>query len=260
MTIRAHQLPTLTRLGAALTITTISVLGVGAAAQAATVAPASVTTPAGDYEFVCENEGAGLSILDVLEATGDHGTFLNFFAEFDPEGYAILGDPELADKTVWAPTDAAFAELGDAPSLLSADEITAVLGYHITPPRRTPEGPYPIITPLYLVEGGEVIHQTRTGIVTGSDERVRTTVTDGALKVNNATILPTSWCTQTGSVFSISAVLTEAAAPTFLEQAIFVVFFQYPLVFLIGTIVVVVGIVLFVRARRTRITRSRADE
>lgn len=250
MTAQRHTAAT--RLGAALAITTISVLGVGAAAQAATVAPASVTTPAGDYEFVCENEGAGLSILDVLEATGEHDTFLSFFAEFDPEGYAILGDPELADKTVWAPTDAAFAELGDAPSLLTADEITAVLGYHITPPRRTPEGPYPIITPLYLVEGGEVIHQTRTGIVTGSDARVRTSATDGVLTVNGARILPTSWCTQTGSVFSIDTVLTEAAPPSFIEQAIYVVFFQYPWVFLIGTAATVVGIVLLVRGRRKR--------
>ncbi|MER3390687.1 MAG: fasciclin domain-containing protein [Microcella sp.] len=254
MTNPAHPLPLLARLGAALAITTTTVLGSGVPAHSSPVGPASVTTPAGDYEFVCENEGAGLSIHDVLEATGDHGTFLDYFAEFDPEGYAILGDPELADKTVWAPNDAAFAELGDAPSLLSAEEITAVLGYHITPPRRTPEGPYPIITPQYLVDGGEVIHQTRTGIVTGSDERVRTTVADGVLKVGDATILPTSWCTQTGSVFSISAVLTEGSPPTFLEQAIFVVFFQYPLVFLIGTIVVVVGLVLLLRSRRRRRT------
>ena len=260
MAITAHQMAPLMRLGAAVTITTISVLGVGVSAQADPVAPASATTPAGDYEFVCENEGAGLSILDVLDATGEHGTFLNYLAEFDPEGYAILGDPELADKTVWAPTDAAFAELGDAPSLLSADEITAVLGYHITPPRRTPEGPYPIITPLYLVEGGEIIHQTRTGIVTGSDERVRTTVTDGVLTVNGATILPTSWCTQTGSVFSIDAVITEVAPPTFLEVAIFVVFFQYPLVFVIGSIAIVVGLVVLVRARRKRRARLRGED
>lgn len=259
MTITALQPAPLMRLGATLAITTISVLSVGAPALAAPAMPGSATTPAGEYEFVCDNEGAGLSILDVLEATGEHDTFLTYFAEFDPEGYAVLADPELADKTVWAPTDAAFAELGDAPSALTAEEITAVLGYHITPPRRTPEGPYPIITPRYLVEGGEVIHQTRTGIVTGSDERVRTTVTDGVLMVNGATILPTSWCTQTGSVFSISAVLTEAVAPTFLEQAIYVVFFQYPVVFLIGTIVVIVGLVLLVRARRKRRARPRHE-
>lgn len=233
----------------ALAIAAIGVLGASMPAHAQ---PASVTTPAGDYEFVCENEGAGLSILDVLEATGEHGTFLSFFADFDPEGYAILGDPELADKTVWAPTDAAFAELGDAPSSLTADEITAVLGYHITPPRRTPEGPYPIITPLYLVEGGEVIHQTRTGILNGSDQRVRTTVTDGVLRVEGATIGATSWCTQTGSVFAIDAVLTDAAPPSVVELAIYVVFFQYPLVFLIGTAATVAGIVLLVRGRGKR--------
>jgi len=248
--------PFIPRWPATIAITALGLLTAAAPAQAVpAVAPASASTPGGEYEFVCENDGTGLSILDVLEATGEHDTFLSFFAEYDPEGYAVLADPELADKTVWAPTYAAFAELGDAPSALTADEITAVLGYHITPPRRTPEGPYPIITPRFLVEGGEVIHQTRTGILTGSDERVRTTVTDGVLKVNNAVILPTSWCTQTGSVFSISAVLTEAAPPTFLEQAIYVVFFQYPLVFLLGTIVAIVGLVLLVRARRKRRAR-----
>jgi uncharacterized surface protein with fasciclin (FAS1) repeats len=52
----------------------------------------------------------------------------------------------LANTTIWAPTDAAFAKLGDEPKGLSPDELQAMLGFHITPPRRTPEGDYPIIT------------------------------------------------------------------------------------------------------------------
>lgn len=161
---------------------------------------------------------------------------------------------------MWAPTDSAFAALGDAPSALTAEEITAVLGYHITPPRRTAEGPYPIITPQYLVEGGEILHQTRTGILSGSDERVRTSAADGVLTVNGAAILPTSWCTQTGSVFSIDAVITDVAPPSPLEVAIYVVFFQYPWAFGIAAIVVVIGIVLLLRSRRTRRAQSRDEQ
>ena len=63
-----------------------------------------------------------------------------------PEGYGRLDDAALANATIWAPTDAAFAKLGDEPKSLSPDELQAMLGFHITPPRRTPDGDYPFIT------------------------------------------------------------------------------------------------------------------
>lgn len=67
-----------------------------------------------EYQFICENDGLGLGAVDVLRATGDHNTFLELFGRYDPEGFAILSDPELADKTVWAPTDAAFLAISDS--------------------------------------------------------------------------------------------------------------------------------------------------
>ena len=82
-----------------------------------------------------------------------------------PEGYGRLDDAALANATIWAPTDAAFAKLGDEPKSLSPDELQAMLGFHITPPTRTPEGDYPCITFEYLAHGGRTIHQTRTGIL-----------------------------------------------------------------------------------------------
>ena len=100
---------------------------------------AGVAHAATGTEFICENSGAGLSAVDVLSATGDHEVFLDYLREYDPEGYQILTDPAASDKTIWAPTDAAFAKLGDAPESASPEEIKAVLGYHITPPRRTPK-------------------------------------------------------------------------------------------------------------------------
>ncbi len=66
-----------------------------------------------EYGYIRENGGAGLSVVDVLQATGDQNTFLELLGRYDPEGFAILSDTELADKTVWAPTDAAFLAVSD---------------------------------------------------------------------------------------------------------------------------------------------------
>lgn len=193
------------------------------------VASASANT--GSVEFVCDNDGIGLSAVDVLKATGEHDVFLDYLSEYDPEGYEILTDPALSDKTIWAPTNEAFAELGDAPESATAEEVRAVLGFHITPPRRTPEGDYPIVTFEYLADGGQIIHQTRTGILTESDQRVRTKVEGGVYTVEGIPLSPTAWCTQAGSIFSIDQVITEVAVPGLFEQilgqAIYLVFFQY---------------------------------
>lgn len=185
-------------------------LTVSTAAGAAAGAAGSAT----EYRVVCPDGGTGLDIVDVLEATGEHGTFLHLLRRFDPEGLAILSDVELADKTVWAPTDAAFLALGDALSSLSDEQVRAVLGYHISPPRRSPGGAYPIVTPQLLIDAGEMDHRTRTGVLTGSDQRTRTTFEGGALRIEGIAIASTAWCTQAGSVLSLDGVITDVAAPS----------------------------------------------
>jgi hypothetical protein len=127
----SHRLVLRTVVAAALTFSAVAVVATPSAAN---------VDESTSVEFVCEDDGAGLSAVDVLEATGEHGVFLEYLQTYDPEGYEILTDPELSDKTIWAPTDAAFAALGDAPENATADEIKALLGFHITPPRRAPEG------------------------------------------------------------------------------------------------------------------------
>ena len=208
-------------------------------------------------EFICDSSGVGLSAVDVLEATGDHDVFLDYLREYDPEGYQILTDPAASDKTIWAPTDAAFAKLGDAPEGASPEEIKAVLGYHITPPRRTPEGDYPIVTFEYLADGGQIIHQTRTGILTESDQRVRTKVEDGVYTVQDVRISPTAWCTQAGSIFSIDEVITDVAIPSWFERtlglAIYFAFFQYPVV----SVIVALGLVTLVSFLGFQLVRRR---
>ncbi len=218
----------------------------------------SVAADTQAVEFVCPDSGVGLSAVDVLRATGEHDVFLDHLREYDPEGYEILTDPAASDKTIWAPTDAAFAKLGDAPDSASPEDIKAVLGYHITPPRRTVEGDYPIITFDYLADGGQIIHQTRTGILSESDQRVRTKVEDGMYTVEGIPLGPTAWCTQAGSIFSIDTVITEVATPSWFErilgQAIYVVFFQNPLVSAVVALglAALVGFIVFRLVRRRR--------
>jgi uncharacterized surface protein with fasciclin (FAS1) repeats len=219
----------------------------------------------GAYRFVCEDDGAGLSVVDVLQATGDHETFLELFGRVDPEGFAILADPELADKTVWAPTDAAFAAILDEVPSRSDEEIAAILGYHVSPPRRSPGGAYPIVTPQFLADAQRMTHRTRTGVLRASEQRTRTSFADGVLRIEDARILDTAWCTEAGSVFSIDAVITDVAPPSalartgyrlvrilFYDDVRFVIYSTVGAV-LIGTIVarVVAG-----RSRRTEDTAT----
>ena len=110
-------------------------LSLGALATAALLlfpVIAFVSTPvaqaATETEFICPESGVGLSAVDVLQTNGEHDVFLDYLRAYDPEGYEILTDPAASDKTIWAPTDAAFAKLGNAPQSASPEEIKAVLG------------------------------------------------------------------------------------------------------------------------------------
>jgi uncharacterized surface protein with fasciclin (FAS1) repeats len=176
--------------------------------------PASAQTDAEAYTFACEDGGVGLHIVDVLEATGEHGTFLALMQRYDPEGLAILADVVLADKTVWAPTDAAFDALGDPLASLSDAEVKEILGFHISPPRRSPSGAYPIVTPQLLLDAGEMEHRTRTGVLTGSDQRTRTTADGGVLRIERITVGSTAWCAEAGSVLVIDGVITDVEPPS----------------------------------------------
>lgn len=100
----------------------------------------SVAQAASETEFICPDEGAGLSAVDVLQSTGEHDVFLDYLSEYDPEGYEILTDPAASDKTIWAPTDAAFAKLGEAPESASPEEI---LAHSVGTTRNAVVGPRP---------------------------------------------------------------------------------------------------------------------
>jgi uncharacterized surface protein with fasciclin (FAS1) repeats len=169
-------------------------------------------------QFICQDEGTGLSAIDVLEITGQHATFLSLLEEHDQEGYDILADPLLADKTIWAPIDSAFEQIEDALESLSSEEIKEILGYHISPPLSRPNGEYPIITFDYIRKNKSVTYRTRTGVLTGSDQRITSTYEDEVYKIENATILSNARCTQAGSVFSIDQVITNADHPSWFTK------------------------------------------
>jgi uncharacterized surface protein with fasciclin (FAS1) repeats len=179
-----------------------------------TASPAPALAETDAYTFACEDGGVGLHLVDVLEATGEHGTFLDLMQRYDPEGLAILSDVVLADKTVWAPTDAAFDAVGDTLVSLSDAQAKEVLGFHISPPRRTPGGDYPIVTPQLLLDAGEMEHRTRTGVLTGSDQRTRTTSDGGVLRIEGITIGGTASCAEAGSVLAIDGVITDVTPPS----------------------------------------------
>jgi uncharacterized surface protein with fasciclin (FAS1) repeats len=200
--------------GLAATGLVVGVLVVGLVPAAMGVSAASAQGGAGEYSYVCEDGGVGLHLVDVLEATGEHKTFLDLMQRYDPEGLAILADVVLADKTVWAPTDAAFAALGDTLASLSDAEVKEVLGFHISPPRRTPGGDYPIVTPQLLLDAGEMEHRTRTGVLTGSDQRTRTTSDGGVLRIEGITVGSTARCAEAGSVLAIDGVITDVTPPS----------------------------------------------
>lgn len=205
----------------------------------------------GAYEYLCDDFGDRVSAVDVLEAAGDHNTFLDLLRTYDPEGFEILADPALEFQTVWAPTDDSFAAFDDILSTLPDEEITAILGYHVSPTREDRDGGYSTVTPTSLALDGTVAHQTRTGILTGSDQRVRTTMRNGVLTVQGAHILATSWCTESGSVFAINTVIMEAPPLSVGERVIYAVF-EYPLIALLGVAALGISLALLIVETRAR--------
>ena len=107
-----------------------------------------------------------------------------------------------------------------------------------------------------------MIHQTRTGILTDSDQRVTTRFDNGVYTVQESTIRSRAYCTQAGSIFSIDEVITEVAIPGWFERtlglAIYYAFFEYPLVTAIIALVLG-GLIIWLVLRVIR-NRRRMDD
>lgn len=171
-----------------------------------------------NYTFICEDNGSGLSAVDVLQASGEHSRFLELLNSYDPEGFTILTDDSLSDKTIWAPTDTAFQSVEDHIDEMNDDEIKAILGYHISPPQSSPSGDYEIITPDYLKRNSPETFRTRTGVLTGSDQRITSHYDNEKLLIEDAEIRQTSWCNEAGSIFSLDHVILSIEPPSALTK------------------------------------------
>ena len=81
---------------------------------------------------------------------------------------------------------------------------------------------------------------------------------NGVYTVQDIPLGFTAWCTQAGSIFTIDTVITDVATPGWFErilsQAIYIVFFQNPLVTAIVALgsVVLVGLLILRLVRRRR--------
>jgi hypothetical protein len=76
------------------------------------------------------------------------------------------------------------------------------------------------VTPEFLIDAEQMNHRTRTGVLTASDQRTRTSVTDGVLMIEDARILGTARCAEAGSVFSIDTVIMNVASPSVLAWTV----------------------------------------
>lgn len=170
-----------------------------------------------DVQTGCLDPSNSLSLVEVLEQTGRHTTFLALLQEHDEEGYQILTDADLSDKTIWAPTDEAFADVASQLNTMSSSDIKKVLGYHISPPLSRPSGDYPIVTFTYLDDNPNQVFRTRTGVLTESDQRIELSKREDGFYIEEANIESTMWCAKAGSVFSITSVITDVEPPSTLR-------------------------------------------
>jgi uncharacterized surface protein with fasciclin (FAS1) repeats len=163
------------------------VLAVTAAALALSVvaAPAAART------------ASSPSIVDVAVAANTSGPLAGQFDTLiaavvaSPKAYALLTSQR--QLTVFAPTDAAFAELGlNADNVGSIDTatLTSILAYHVAPGRR---------------DSGDVVDSTRIRTIQGGFLRV--SLHDGGAYVNDARIIAVDVPASNGIIHVIDAVL-----------------------------------------------------
>lgn len=148
----------------------------------------STATVAGHHET---NEGHAPDIVDVAVAAGQFNTLA-----------AALGAADLIDTlksegpfTVFAPTDAAFEKLpaGTVEMLLepeNKDQLIAVLTYHVV---------------AGSVMAADVVELSSAATVNGAD--VAITVVDGAVRINDATVISADIAASNGVIHVIDTVL-----------------------------------------------------
>lgn len=131
---------------------------------------------------------------DIVDTAISAGSFNTLVAAVQAAGLVdvLKGDGPF---TVFAPTDEAFAKLpaGTVENLLkpeNKDQLVAILTYHVVPGS---------------VTAAQVVGLTSATTVQGSD--VAISVTDGAVKVNEAKVIQTDIMTGNGVIHVIDSVI-----------------------------------------------------
>jgi uncharacterized surface protein with fasciclin (FAS1) repeats len=181
--VRAALLPVVTLVVAAACGDTRDVAGPEYDGQAqAARAPAAAARPA-----------AGPTIVDVaLSVNAESGEFSTLISAVLAAGLAEELS-SVGQRTVFAPTDAAFAALGlDAASVanLPVDALRNILGYHVAPGRRL---------------AADVVNARQIRMSNGGFTTVRVT-SEGAY-LNDSKIIATDIMTSNGVIHVIDAVL-----------------------------------------------------
>lgn len=150
---------------------------------AGTTAALALAACSGDGDKPRQVARDGTDVLSVARAAGA-GRFARAAAE---AGLAeTLAGP--GPYTLFAPTDRAFAAAGRA----RGEELARLVAYHIVPGELTSD----------FLEGMDVNHTTMLGTSLNIDG------TEGALRVNDATVLQADRMASNGVVFVIDRALT----------------------------------------------------
>lgn len=128
--------------------------------------------------------------LSVNASTGEFSTLIAALAATDlVDDVAAVGQ-----RTVFAPTDAAFAALGlnagNVATALGKDALANILLYHVAPGRRT---------------AAEVLGSERIRMLNGGTTRI--TVREGVAYINDSRIVQTDVAATNGIIHVIDAVL-----------------------------------------------------
>lgn len=170
--------------------------GFAAACLALTACDSALLTCTTDCEV---DPGTETTALNLIETASDAGNFSTLLTALESAGLQqVLADPTKT-YTVFAPTDAAFAAVGEA-------ELTALLA----------DGTALTDTLLYHVLPGAVNAETATGLAGTSitmenNKAAALAVTEGVLQINSANITTTDIVASNGIIHVIDAVLTPPA-------------------------------------------------
>lgn len=141
-----------------------------------------------------------------LEEGAEFTTLLTAVQAADPAVLELLSD-ETADLTVFAPTDEAFAALGDALGDIVEDTelLTTILQYHVL------VGSAYSDEVLALFEGEDDMMLETVEIEMASGDTATLTLNDDGLFINGAQIITTDIEADNGVIHVIDAVITPPA-------------------------------------------------